>query len=140
MTQDPFSHRFYAIERAARLVFEPSQPEPLSIGECFALIEGAWEVLGIRPTLPIYISDGEPGLKTGQCVAYPTHYEIRLPLARRRPWCVLHEVAHTVTRDGHGPQFEAVVFALWSSPLCGWPRHELDAMAQTTGFAPSTLQ
>lgn len=132
--------RFYAFERAARAVFEGDEPPPnLPLEACSLLIEAA--IVTVSPSsVPTWIVrdrhwDGTEA--TGSCTLTPTGtFVVGLPPLRRRPWTVMHEVAHMLTWEdgplGHGPTFASACINLWVR-LCGWEPARLRALAVEHG-------
>ena len=80
----------------------------LSLAQCEAYVARVWHDL--RPGVaPPAVKDGR-GRRSG--LGTPT--EIKLPKFARRPYYVLHEVAHAVNPggEGHGPAFARVLLDL----------------------------
>lgn len=132
------TERFYAFERAARAHFERDVRD-MSLAECERLANLALCESGALGEV-VEITDGA-GRTTGGCTFCGTHYELAFPPGRRRPWCVLHEVAHVLAdRDvwlrerkprakDHGPVFVRHCLRLWTT-LGAWTEAELLPIAR----------
>lgn len=131
---DPFTERFYALERAARRLFEPPEPLDLTMGECRSWLDKA--LATGSPAYSVVLSDRRlDGGTGGACSLRGDIFLVSLPPGRRRPWTVLHEAAHVLEwGDGHGPLFASRCLGLWAQ-FGGWPAKRLDKLAELHGVA-----
>ncbi len=122
--QDVQTETFYAFERAARAHFEGGAPQDWPLEECERLVFIALIESG-RAGEQVLVTGGACGQVGGACIFHGSHFELAFPPGRRRPWCVLHEVAHVLSENvGHGPGFARHCVRLWTT-LGGWDAEEL---------------
>ena len=134
---DPVTVTFYAFERAARKAFEPANPQDLTIDACIELADAAFHHLQCAAPWPVAVRPRLfDGVEAAFCTLVETQVEgdafflIGLPPGRRRPWVVLHEVAHTLHwEDGHGPHFAWTCIQLWIH-VGGWDGTALMTLAR----------
>ena len=135
--QDVNTERFYAFERAARAMFEPSDPQDLELGACIDLIQRVFTATR-HPQHPVAYSGShwENVAERASCTLTDLDgpmFVIGLPPKRRRPWAALHEAAHALTwHDGHGPLFAMTCIELWVM-FGRWNRDALTDLAQEFG-------
>lgn len=112
----------------------PLDRAPLSLDECRALVLAAYRWAeapgpGAAQWAPPLVTDGR-----GRRHACGSRAVIKLPRwARTRP-VVLHECAHGLAPDKHGPRFVAVYLALLEQ-FMGLDRAALEASAAGAGIA-----
>jgi len=87
--------RVYRLDDAVKALYDST---PISLEECRALVKQAFHG---RKGCPV-VTDGR-----GRCRPCGSILRIRLPRASRLPHMVLHECAHGMATDRHGPQFVA---------------------------------
>jgi len=93
--------RLYRAEREA--LGEDPWMKRLSFEECRQLVQSAARyVRGPVPKVVYY----------ARRYATASAHEIILPRWAWIPWIVLHEYAHLLTRDGHGPEFAGTYLRL----------------------------
>lgn len=131
-TDDHDTGRFYTFERAMRARYEPADPQPMTLDECRLLAHHAMDILSVVPVphvVPAVTIEDGLDQATGTCTVHEGRCVIRLPVCRRRPWCVLHEIAHVLAwccgePPGHGPMFAQLCIELWHA-WGGWPLADL---------------
>ena len=113
--------RVYAWEAA---VLAPTRGGKLSLGACERLIEAVFRwheqpCPGDRSWRPPRLGDGR-----GRRHACGSREVIKLPRWARTRTIVLHECAHGMSDDGHGPEFVRAYVAL----LCRFQGHDRAAL------------
>ncbi len=119
--RDSQRRRVYAWEAA---VLDPTAGRQLSLAACAALIEEAYRWherpdTGTRDWQPPVLGDGR-----GRRHACGSRQVIKLPRWARTRIIVLHECAHGMSDDGHGPGFVRAYVTL----LCRFAGHDRAAL------------
>lgn len=98
---------------------------PIELEKIREFIAWAWE--DFYQTLPPHVKDGRAARR-----ATGSSFQISLPRWARSPMIILHELAHAMSHDKHGPEFVRVFISLLVRYL-GMNESELIKSAKASG-------